>query len=71
MVRNLKTVDSDSSLSFLDVRECHQQLEPPTRDETYVKSMLDLEFDEKIMGIFSRPARWNDRIRKQLVANLS
>jgi len=69
LARALK--NSDSSLSFLDVRECHQQLEPPTsRDETYVKSMLDLGFDETLTGIFIRPARWNDRISRQLVSNL-
>jgi len=71
LVRTLKTVDSDSSLSFLDVRECRQQLELPTsRDQSYVKSMLDLGFDETLTGIFIRPARWNDRISRQLVSNL-
>lgn len=70
LARALK--NSDSSVSFLDVRECHSQFElPASRPETYSKSMLDLGFDEKLTGIFIRPARWNDRIREQLVSNLS
>ena len=69
LARALK--NSDSSVSFLDVRECHSQFElPASRPETYSKSMLDLGFDETLTGIFIRPARWSDRIGKQLVSNL-
>ena len=72
LVQALKSIcDDESTLSFLDVREC-QQIEPFARDHVYVGGMQELGFDEIMLhGLFVRPARWNEKVRRQLVATLS
>ena len=75
LVRALKSVRDESTLSFLDVRACQRQEDQPHEhyrtDNLFLKGMLDLGFEKKLFGLFTRPAKWNERVRRRLVGNLS
>ena len=67
----LHPVREVSTLSFLDLRECH--VEPPfARDELFLSKMSDeLGFNETLHGLFVKPAVWNREVKRQLeTANL-
>lgn len=66
LVRALRSVHGASILSFLDLREC-QHYEVFSRDATWLQAMVDLGFHETLHGLFTRPAYWNDDVRKQLM----
>ena len=51
LVQALRSVSEQSTLSFLDLREC-QQHEPFARDGIYLNGMAELGFDEVLRGLF-------------------
>eukprot|EP01082_Thalassiosira_pseudonana_P008705 g7913.t1 g7913 contig26:552629-555163(+) len=70
LAQAIRSVSDDSILSFLDLRECNVS-ESFSRDETFLREMADLGFQESLRGLFVRPAVWTERVRIQLVSTLS
>jgi hypothetical protein len=64
---------ADHCLCILDVRECGGQPSPteayPDTDP-FVEGMRHLQFEQRVPGFFSRPARWNAHVQRRLVGQL-
>ena len=58
LVQALRSVHEISTLSFLDLRKCHDH-EPFARDDQFLNGMRELGFDETLRGLFIRSAFLN------------
>ena len=71
LVQALRAVQPDSTLSFLDLRNCQTRHEPFARDDVFLNGMIDLGFHEALHGLFIRRTQWNEGVKKQIVRGLS
>ena len=71
LVQALRAVQPDSTLSFLDLRNCQTRHEPFARDDVFLNGMIDLGFHEALHGLFIRRIQWNEGVKKQIVRGLS
>jgi hypothetical protein len=63
---------ADHCLCVLDVRDCGGQPSPEPYPDTdpFVEGMRHLQFEQRVPGFFSRPARWNTSVQRRLVGQI-
>lgn len=62
-----------SNLSILDIRCCGGQPSPDLdypETDLFVRGMRHMNFEQRVPGFFSRPARWNATIQARLLRQL-
>lgn len=73
IVNALRSRTASCCLSALDVRDCGGQPRDGVAydvDDPFVRSMIQLGYQQRVPGFFHRPACWNPQVERRLVDQL-